>query len=176
MTLTDEGIAATIEALLLVSVEPMSVERLVACFDEPQPTVVAAEAAIARLQAATAGRGLELIEVASGYRYQVLEAYSSAVVRLFETKPQRYSRVLMETLALIAYRQPTSRGEVEQIRGVSVGTQIMRTLLDREWVEIVGYKDTPGKPALYGTTQTFLDDFALKTLAELPELPDVEKT
>lgn len=165
----------TIEALLLVSSEPMSLGRLVGCFDEPQPPVAAAATAIAKLQAATEGRALELVEVASGYRYQVKEAFASAVARMEEAKPQRYSRALMETMAIIAYRQPTSRGEIEQIRGVATGSQIMHTLLDREWVEVVGYKDTPGKPALYGTTKTFLDDFALKTLDKLPTMPDAEK-
>ena len=172
---SDRSLEATIEVLLLVVSEPMTVVRLVSCFDDPPPSEAAVKAAIESLQAATAGRGLELIEVASGYRYQVREAYAPEVARLFEAKPQRYSRALMETLALIVYRQPTSRGEIEQIRGVSTASQTMRTLLDREWVKIVGYKDTPGKPALYGTTQIFLDDFGMKALDELPELPNVEQ-
>jgi len=120
------------------------------------------------------GRGIELKEVASGYRMQVRQDYAAWVGRLWEEKPARYSRALLETLVLIAYRQPITRGEIEEIRGVSVSTQIAKTLLDREWIRVLGHKDVPGKPAMYGTTKEFLDYFNLKNLDDLPPLSDIK--
>lgn len=115
-------------------------------------------------------RGIELVEVASGYRFQAKADYAPWIHQLFSKKPARYSRALLETLALIAYRQPITRGEIEEIRGVAVSTQIMKTLTSRDWIRVIGTKDVPGKPVLLGTTKQFLDDFNLKTLAELPPL------
>jgi segregation and condensation protein B len=120
-----------------------------------------------------AGSGLELKQVASGFRLQVKPAYETWVSRLWDQRPPRYSRALLETLALIAYRQPITRGEIEDIRGVSVSTNIIRTLQEREWVRPLGHKDVPGKPALYGTTRAFLDYFNLKTLNQLPTLAEI---
>ena len=114
-----------------------------------------------------------LKEVASGWRFQIREDLSDWVSRLWEEKPARYSRALLETLALIAYRQPVTRGEIEEVRGVSVSSNIIRTLLEREWVRVVGHRDVPGRPAMYATTKTFLDYFNLKTLDELPALSEI---
>ncbi len=118
-------------------------------------------------------RGVELIEVSSGFRFQVASSAAAWVSRLWDERPQKYSRALLETLALIAYRQPVTRGEIENIRGVSVSSQIMRTLVEREWVRIIGHKDVPGKPAMYATTKIFLDYFSLKKLDELPTLAEI---
>jgi segregation and condensation protein B len=120
-------------------------------------------------------RAFELKEVASGYRLQIREKFSPWVGRLWEERPQRYSRALLETMALIAYRQPITRGEIEDVRGVAVNTNIVKTLLEREWVRIVGYRDVPGKPAMFATTKAFLDHFNLKNLDELPPLADLRQ-
>ncbi|CAN0603579.1 unnamed protein product [Ectocarpus sp. 12 AP-2014] len=125
------------------------------------------------LESACEGRGFELKKVASGYRLQVREEYAPWVSRMFEEKPQRYSRALLETLALIAYRQPITRGEIEDIRGVTVSSNIIRTLLEREWVKVVGHRDVPGRPAMYATTRQFLDYFNLSGLDQLPPLSEV---
>tara|TARA_Y100001001_G_scaffold32748_1_gene27184 strand:- start:1055 stop:1564 length:510 start_codon:yes stop_codon:yes gene_type:complete len=125
------------------------------------------------LEAACEGRGFELKKVASGYRIQVREEFAPWVGRLFEEKPQRYSRALLETLALIAYRQPITRGEIEDIRGVTVSSNIIRTLLEREWVRVVGHRDVPGRPAMYATTKQFLDYFNLTGLDQMPPLNEV---
>ncbi|MCB1685831.1 MAG: SMC-Scp complex subunit ScpB, partial [Pseudomonadales bacterium] len=119
------------------------------------------------------GRGYELIRVASGFRYQVRQDLSEWISRLWEEKPPRYSRALLETLSLIAYRQPVTRGDIEQVRGVSVSQSIMRTLLERNWIRVVGERDVPGKPAMYGTTREFLDYFNLKSLDQLPPLAEI---
>src|SRR5690348_4484690 len=121
------------------------------------------------------GRGVELVEVASGFRYQVKQDVHPWVARLWTERQTRYSRALLETLALIAYRQPITRGEIEQIRGVAVSTNIIKTLEEREWVRIVGYRDVPGKPALFGTSKTFLDYFNLKSLDELPPMAEIRE-
>jgi segregation and condensation protein B len=118
------------------------------------------------------GRGVELIEVASGFRLQVPQSFAPWVSRLWQERPARYSQALLETLALIVYRQPITRGEIEEVRGVSVSTTIIKTLLEREWIKIVGYREIPGRPALYATTRTFLDYFNLKSLDELPPLAE----
>ena len=119
-------------------------------------------------------RGLELKEVASGFRIQVREDTNPWVARLWEERPQRYSRALLETLALIAYRQPITRGDIEEVRGVSVRTNIIRTLQEREWIRVVGHRDVPGKPALFGTTKAFLDYFNLSSLDDLPSLAEIK--
>lgn len=130
--------------------------------------------ALEQLQQEAEGRGIELVEVASGYRYQARQEYAEWIARLWEERPARYSRALLETLSLIAYRQPTTRSDIEQVRGVSVSSSIIKTLLEREWIRVVGHRDVPGKPALYATTKSFLDYFNLKSLDELPSLSELK--
>lgn len=167
-------IQAITEAALLAAGKPMSLEQLRELFDEDErPARQVMEHVLALLEAACKGRGFELKKVASGYRLQVREEYAPWVARLFEEKPQRYSRALLETLALIAYRQPITRGEIEDIRGVTVSSNIIRTLLEREWVRVVGHRDVPGRPAMYATTRQFLDYFNLSDLDQLPPLSEV---
>ncbi len=163
-----------VEAALLASGKAMTLDKLQELFDEmEQPDKKALRAVLEELSEDYQGRGIEVKEVASGWRIQVSKLCAPWVSRLWEEKPGRYSRALMETLALIAYRQPITRGEIEDIRGVSVSTHIMRTLLEREWVRVVGQRDVPGKPSLYGTTREFLDYFGLKSLDELPTLAEI---
>ncbi len=163
-----------VEAALMAAGQPVSVDELLRLFvDGEQPAREEIRAALQRLGEECAGRGVELREVSSGFRYQTRAELSQWVSRLWEERPARYSRALMETLALIAYRQPITRGEIEEIRGVSVSTNIMRTLQEREWVRMVGHRDVPGKPAMYGTTRQFLDYFGLKHLSELPTLAEI---
>ncbi|WP_339802609.1 SMC-Scp complex subunit ScpB [uncultured Marinobacter sp.] len=163
-----------VEAALLASGRPMSVEQLRDLFDEGErPARQVMEHVLVMLDKSCEGRGFELRKVASGYRFQVRQAYATWVGRLFEEKPQRYSRALLETLALIAYRQPITRGEIEDIRGVTVSSNIIRTLQEREWVRVVGHKDVPGRPAMYASTRQFLDYFNLASLEELPTLADI---
>lgn len=158
----------------MASGEPLSIERLRGLFDErARPSKAALREALGRLQAAYADSAVALVEVASGWRFQVRQEYTQWIARLWEQRPGRYSRAVLETLALIAYRQPITRGEIEEVRGVSVGTQIMRTLQERGWVKVVGHREVPGRPALYGTTGEFLDYFNLKSLDQLPALAEV---
>ncbi len=160
-----------IEAALLACPSPLSVSKLVALFpDEARPAREEVHAALAELEAACAERGVELCRVGNGYRFQTKQRYAPWLRKLSETRPPRYSRALLETLAIIAYRQPVTRGDIEEIRGVAVSTETMRTLLDREWVRQVGYRDVPGRPALYATTRQFLEYFNLGGLKELPTL------
>ena len=172
MNLNDpKELASLLEAFLLASGKPQSLERLYELFEEaerPEPAVF--KKALALLEKSCAGRAFELKEVASGYRIQVREMYAPWVGRLWEERPQRYSRAMLETLALVAYRQPITRGEIEDVRGVAVNSQIVKTLLEREWIRVVGYRDVPGKPAMFATTKQFLDHFNLKNLDELPPL------
>lgn len=169
--MTQPALERILEAALQAAGKPLSLERLRELFDEDQaPSLEQLRAALARLAQDCAGRSVELQEVASGWRLQVCNAYAPWVGRLWEERPQRYSRALLETLALIAYRQPITRGEIEEVRGVAVSSQIMRTLVDREWVRIVGHREVPGRPAMYATTRQFLDYFNLRSLAELPPL------
>ena len=172
MNLSDpKDLASLLEALLLASGKPMSVERMAELFDEiERPTPSLLRKALDVLDKSCKGRAFELKEVASGYRLQVRERFSPWVGRLWEERPQRYSRALLETLVLIAYRQPITRGEIEDIRGVAVNSQIVKTLLEREWVRVVGHRDVPGRPAMFATTKQFLDHFNLKSLDELPPL------
>ena len=164
-----------LEALLAASDKPLSINSLFDLFvgELEQPNKDDIRKAIHELTAQYENSGMELKQVASGFRLQVKPAYESWVSRLWEQKPPRYSRALMETLALIAYRQPITRGEIEAIRGVSVSSNIIKTLQEREWVKRLGHKDVPGKPALYGTTHGFLDYFNLKSLNELPTLAEI---
>ena len=163
-----------VEAALLSAGRPLSVDQLRELFEEHErPAHQIMEHVLVLLDEACIGRGFELRKVASGYRFQVRQEYATWVSRLFEEKPQRYSRALLETLALIAYRQPITRGEIEDIRGVTVSSNIIRTLQEREWVRIVGHKDVPGRPAMYATTRQFLDYFNLTSLDELPPLAEI---
>lgn len=177
MNLSDpKELAALLEALLLAAGRPLSLEALSQLFDEPErPELNTFRQALALLQASCVGRGFELREVATGYRLQVRACFSPWVGRLWEERPQRYSRALLETLALIAYRQPITRGEIEDIRGVTVSSQIIKTLQDRDWIRAVGHREVPGRPTLFATTRTFLDDFNLKNLDELPPLSVVRE-
>lgn len=170
-----------VEAALLAASQPLSRAQLLALFEEAEGVdSETLERVLAELAEGCADRGIELCEVASGLRFQVRRELYPWVARLWTERPARYSRALLETLALIAYRQPITRGEIERIRGVAVSSQIIRTLEERGWIRILGHRDLPGKPALYGTTKAFLDHFNLKSLDELPplsaleELPEIE--
>ena len=172
--LDEEHLKYVIEAALLAAGKTLSVEALLKLFNElERPDRSAVKQALKALQQDYAQRGIEVCEVASGWRIQVRKSFSPWISALWDEKPPRYSRALLETLALIAYRQPITRGEIEEIRGVAVSTNIMRTLLERGWVRVVGHREVPGKPALYGTTRDFLDYFNLKSLDELPALAEI---
>jgi len=164
-----------LEALLLAAGEPMSVPQLVSLFeagDELSASEI--QGALDDLSTDLEDRGIELVEAASGYRLQTRRELEPWISRLWEERPQRYSRALLETLSLIAYRQPITRGEIEEVRGVSVSSSIVRTLQEREWIRVVGHRDVPGKPALFGTTKAFLDYFNLKSLDDLPSLAEIK--
>jgi len=163
-----------VEALLLASEQPLSVDRILELFDEAErPSKNDLKQALDALQAELDGRAVELRETGSGWRLQTRAEYAGWISKLWEEKPPRYSRALLETLALICYRQPISRAEIEEVRGVSLSQSILKTLLERNWVRIAGYREVPGRPALFGTTREFLDDFNLKKLEDLPTLPEV---
>jgi segregation and condensation protein B len=171
-----ESIKALVEAALFAAGEPLSIERLTALLEaDLRPSRQQVLQAVEALVGDYESRGIELKEVASGYRFQVRAEYAPWVSRLWAERPARYSRALLETLAIIAYRQPLTRAEIEEIRGVSVSTQIVRTLIDREWIRLVGHRDVPGRPAVYGTTRQFLDYFGLASLSELPSLDDIQE-
>ncbi|TVP50743.1 MAG: SMC-Scp complex subunit ScpB [Halomonas sp.] len=160
-----------IEAALLAAGEPLPVERLETLFLEGEcPTRRELRDVLERLQQRHSGGALELLETVSGYQLRIRPRLSQWVSRLWDERPQRYSRALLETLALIAYRQPVTRGDIEEVRGVSVSSSIMRTLAERGWIRVVGHRDVPGRPAVYATTRSFLDDFGLKTLDALPPM------
>jgi segregation and condensation protein B len=164
-----------VEAGLLAAPQPMSVAALQALFpDDAPPEPGSIEQALMALAEENGRRGVRLIEVASGWRFQVDSELQPWISRLWTERPARYSRALLETLALIAYRQPITRGEIEQIRGVAVSSHIIKTLEEREWIRVVGHRDVPGRPALFGTTRGFLDYFGLKTLDELPPLTELQ--
>lgn len=170
-----DKIVRIIEAALLAAGSSLNKDRILGLFAEDEKVKPAdIKAAIDTLRQEAEGRGVELIEVSTGYRYQARQEYAEWIARLWEERPARYSRALLETLALIAYRQPATRGDVEQVRGVSVSSNIVKTLLEREWVRVVGHRDVPGKPALYATTKQFLDYFGLKSLEELPSLAEIQ--
>jgi len=165
-----------VEAALLAAQQPLTLPMIAALFQETDDVShQALSRALESLTEACEGRGIELVEVASGFRYQVREAVHPWVARLWSERQTKYSRALLETLALIAYRQPITRGEIEQVRGVGVSTSIMHTLEEREWIRVVGYRDVPGKPALFGTTRQFLDYFNLKSLDQLPTLAEIRE-
>ena len=164
-----------VEAALLVSGRPLSIDQLLQLFgeDDGRPARDEIKATLEDLQTDFEERGYELKQVASGYRMQVREEMAHWVSRLWDEKPPKYSRALLETLSIIAYRQPITRGDIEGIRGVAVSSNIIRSLLEREWVRVVGHRDVPGKPALYATTRLFLDYFNLQKLADLPPLNEI---
>jgi segregation and condensation protein B len=169
-----EQIKYVMEAALLAAARPLNVDFLRSLFGEEHPPEKSEiRAALELLREDYADRGIALNEVASGFRIEVRGAMMPWLAKLWEDRPPRYSRALMETLAIIGYRQPVTRGDVEEIRGVAVTTNIIRTLLERGWIKVVGYRDVPGKPAMYGTTREFLDYFGLKQLDDLPPLAEI---
>jgi segregation and condensation protein B len=169
-----DALKPIIEAALLASTQPMTVHQLEDLFNEDEKVDAQQIAqALESLAGACAGRGIELKEVASGFRYQVRQDVHPWISRMWTERPSRYSRALLETLALIAYRQPITRPEIEQIRGVVVSSNIIKTMEEREWIRVVGHRDVPGKPALFGTTRAFLDYFNLKSLDQLPSLSEI---
>ena len=176
--LKQEEIKQILEAALLASGEPISIDRMISLFETGQlPKDTSRQAlrnALQEIESALEGHAYELKLVSSGYRFQIRQDFSVWVSRLWAERPPRYSRALMETLALIVYRQPVTRGDIEQVRGVSVSQNIMRTLLERGWIRVVGQREVPGRPSLYGTTRTFLDYFSLKNLDELPPMEEIK--
>ncbi|WP_082868963.1 SMC-Scp complex subunit ScpB [Oleiphilus sp. HI0125] len=163
-----------VEATLMASDKPMSVDKLHAMFElHEQPQKSDIRLVLEELQNDYLSRGIQLSKVASGYRFQTAKDLSMWVGRLWEERPQKYSRALLETLSLIAYRQPITRGEIEDVRGVAVSTHIMKTLLERQWIKVVGHREVPGRPAIYATTKLFLDYFNLSSLEQLPPLSEM---
>ena len=172
--MSDTGLVQIIEGALLAAGKPVTVAQLAELFEEyERPDNTAIRAALEEVAGRCEDRGFELQEVASGFRYQVRQSLSTWVARLWHERPQKYSRALLETLALVAYRQPVTRGEIEEIRGVAVSTNIIKTLHEREWIRVVGHRDVPGRPAMYATTRQFLDYFSLKSLDQLPALAEI---
>jgi len=170
----NEPLKNIIEAILLAAGRPLTLDQLLAMFAENErPERGDVREAIKSLQEDYEPRGVALVQVGGGFRIQIRETMQPWVSRLWEEKPARYSRALLETLSLIAYRQPITRGEIEGVRGVTVSTSIMKTLLERDWVHVVGHRDVPGHPAMYGTTKQFLDYFSLKSLSDLPALSEL---
>ena len=179
MEQADSELKNIIEAALLVAGEPLTIDKMLSLFPEDsRPTREEVHAVVDVLREECEPRGIELKQIDRGYRFQTREKYAPWIARLSEERPLKYSRALLETLAIIAYRQPVTRGEIEDIRGVAVSSDIMKTLLGREWIKQVGVRDVPGKPALYGTTRGFLEHFNLSSLDALPplaELRDINK-
>ena len=174
MTIETPDLKRIIESALFASSEPLSLDKILSLFtEEEKPERQDIREALDLLREEYQERGIELVEVSSGFRFQVKQNFAPWVSRLWEERPPRYSRAILETLALIAYRQPITRAEIEDIRGVSVSTHIMKTLQERNWVKIVGHRDVPGKPAMYATTREFLDYFNLKSMDELPSLAEI---
>ena len=174
--MSEEYVKNVVEAALLAAGRPLGLDDLASVFDERDGIDAAAlRAAIEALRADYANRGIDLTEVASGFRVQIRPALAEPVSKLWVERPAKYSRALLETLALVAYRQPITRGEIEQIRGVAVNPNIVKTLLERNWIRVVGHRDVPGKPELLGTTREFLDYFGLKKLDDLPTLAQLRE-
>lgn len=163
-----------LEGAILAADGPLSIDLMIQLFEGEQPSRADVRDALQEIETSCEGRGFELKQVATGYRFQVRTKFGEWVSRLWDEKPQRYSRALLETLALIAYRQPLTRGDIEEVRGVAVSTNIIRTLLEREWIRVVSHRDVPGRPALYATTKHFLDYFNLASLDELPTLSEIK--
>ena len=176
-----EKVRAIIEAALLSADVPVPLDRLVGLFKDDEIASDVKEkkqvikAALKELNDECENRGVELANLAGGYRFQSKQDLSPWISRLWDEKPPRYTRALLETLAIIAYQQPVSRGDIEQIRGVAVSPNIMRTLMDREWVQSLGHREVPGRPMLYGTTRSFLDYFGVKKLSDLPPLEEIKQ-
>lgn len=168
--MTESQITRIVEAALLCADEPLSIEQLSRLFGEGGPSGNELQSYLEALQEAWADKGLELIQLSSGWRFQSRAEMQRYLERLNPERPPRYSRAVLETLAIIAWRQPVTRGDIEDIRGVSVSSQIVKTLEERGWIEVLGHRDAPGRPALLGTTAQFLDDLGLKALDELPQL------
>ena len=162
-----------IEALLLSASRPVSIEEIEKVFVENPPSREEIRNSLNEIEENCLNRGIELKKVSSGFRLQVKQVLSGYVAKLWEERPQRFSKPTLETLSIIAYKQPITRGEIEEVRGVTGGTQLMRGLMERGWVKIVGQRDVPGRPSLYATTKEFLDYFGLQHLRELPELPEL---
>lgn len=174
MSYEPEKLQQIVEGALLAAGEALSIDKILALFEENEaPEKDEIKNALLAIQENCKGRGFVLMEVASGWRFQVKEELATWVNRLWEEKPQKYSRALLETLALVAYRQPLTRGDIEEVRGVAVSSHIIKTLSEREWIKVVGHRDVPGRPALYATTRQFLDYFNLKSLDELPSLGEL---
>ena len=174
MSTNPDRLKQIVEGALLAAGKPLTIDHLLSLFlDEEQPNRDEIRQALDGINDDCANRGVELKEVANGFRFQVKADFAPWVSRLWEERPARYSRATLETLALIAYRQPITRSEIEEVRGVSVSSNIVKSLLEREWIRIVGHRDVPGKPAVYGTTKGFLDYFNLKSLSELPPLAEL---
>jgi segregation and condensation protein B len=165
---TIQSVKNILEAALLTSVEPLALEDMLRLFDNMERATL--RMLLDELKNDWGSRTLELVQVASGWRFQARPEYAAIIARLNPEKPQRYSRAVMETLAIIAYKQPVTRGDIEEIRGVAVNQQVLRTLIERNWIDVVGHRDVPGRPALFGTTKNFLDDLNLRSLQELPPI------
>jgi len=172
--MAESGLVQIIEGALMAAGNPLTVVKIAELFEEPErPESTEIREALKEVGLRCDDRGFELLEVAGGFRFQVRQSLSPWVARLWQERPQKYSRAMLETLALIAYRQPITRGEIEEIRGVAVSSNIIKTLHEREWVRVVGHRDVPGRPAMYATTKAFLDYFNLKTLDQLPALAEI---
>ena len=176
MSEVDNKVKMIVEGLLMAAGRPLTLDNIIAVFAKnEQPDRAELKTVMEAISADCDDRGFELKQVASGYRFQVKQDLSEWVAKLWEERPPRYTRALLETLALIAYRQPITRGDIEEIRGVGVSANIIRTLLDREWIRVVGHRDVPGRPAMFATTKQFLDYFNLKSLQELPPLSEIKE-
>jgi segregation and condensation protein B len=174
--MNEQYVKNVIEAALLAAGRPLSADELIAVFDQRDGSSTdEVRTALATLREEYSSRGLELIEVASGFRIQIRASVAEPVSRLWVERPAKYSRAMLETLALVAYRQPITRGEIEQIRGVVVNPNIIKTMLERSWIRVVGHRDVPGRPELLGTTREFLDYFGLKKLDDLPTLAQLKE-
>lgn len=170
----ESDIIPVIEAAIFSSAEPLTADKLLLLFsEENQPSREVLKEALLMLESFYDARAINLVKVATGYRFQTKSTHAQALQRLWEKKPPRYTRALLETLALIVYQQPITRGEIEAVRGVAVSSQIIKTLQEREWIKVLGFKELPGKPALFGTTKKFLEYFNLNTLSDLPPLQDL---
>lgn len=174
--MNDQYVRNVIEAALLAAGRPLAADELIGLFDERDGSNAdEVQAALEALRNDYETRGIELVEVANGYRIQIRAAVAQPVSRLWQERPAKYSRALLETLALVAYRQPITRGEIEDIRGVAVNPNIIKTLLERGWIRVLGQRDVPGRPELLGTTREFLDYFGLKKLDDLPTLAQLKE-
>lgn len=175
MSDVDNKVKMVVEGLLLAAGRPLTMDSIIQVFSKDEkPDHTELKLVMASISEDCNGRGFELKEVASGYRFQVRQELSDWIAKLWEERPPRYTRALLETLALVTYRQPITRGDIENIRGVGVSSNIIRTLLDREWIRVVGHRDVPGRPAMFATTKQFLDYFNLKSLQDLPPLSEIK--